>query len=96
MIGSYYSKGGRGITLVSSSRTLKDGSLSSSIVPELPPGTPITVPRTFANYVVTEYGIAHLKYKSRQQRAEALINVAHPDLRGELRDSMKTKFYPSI
>jgi 4-hydroxybutyrate CoA-transferase len=43
---------------------------------------------------VTEYGIAHLKYKSRRQRAGALINIAHPDLRGELRDSMKKNFYP--
>jgi len=95
MIGSYYSKGGKGITLVSSSRKLKDGTLASSIVPEPPPGTPVTVPRTLANYVVTEYGIAHLKYKSRRQRAEALINIAHPDLRGELRQSLKKIFYPA-
>jgi 4-hydroxybutyrate CoA-transferase len=94
MIGSYYSKGGKGITLVSSSRKMKDGTLVSSIVPELPPGTPVTVPRTLADYVVTEYGIAHLKYKSRRERAEALINIAHPDLRGELRDSLKKNFYP--
>jgi 4-hydroxybutyrate CoA-transferase len=94
MIGSSYSKGGKGITLVSSSRKMKDGTLVSSIVPELPPGTPVTVPRTLADYVVTEYGIAHLKYKSRRERAEALINIAHPDLRGELRDSLKKNFYP--
>jgi 4-hydroxybutyrate CoA-transferase len=93
-IGSYYSKGGRGITLVSSSRKMKDGTLVSSIVPELPPFTPVTVPRTFAQYVITEYGIANLKYKTVRQRAEALINIAHPDLRGELRDSMKKKLYP--
>ena len=37
MIGSYYSPGGRGITLVSSARKLKYGKLASSIVPELPP-----------------------------------------------------------
>ena len=94
MIGSYYSPGGRGITLMTSSRKLKDGTLVSSIVPELPPFTPVTVPRTFAQYVVTEYGIANLKYKTVRQRAEALINIAHPDLRGELRDSMKKKLYP--
>jgi len=93
MIGSYYSSGGRGITLVYSARTLKDGSLVSAIVPELPPGTPITVPRTYAQYVVTEYGIADLRYKSRRQRAEALISIAHPDLRGELRDSLRRNFY---
>ena len=94
-IGSSYSKGGKGITLVSSSRKLKDGRLVSSIVPEMPVGTPITVPRTFADYVVTEYGIASLKDKTRRQRAEALINVAHPDLRGELRSALQKNFYMS-
>jgi 4-hydroxybutyrate CoA-transferase len=95
MIGAYLSKGGKGITLIYSSRQLKDGSLVSSIVPEMPPGTPITVPRTYAHYVVTEYGVADLRYKSRRQRAEALIGIAHPDLRGELRDSLKRNFYVS-
>jgi len=93
MIGSYYSPGGKGITLISSARKLKDGTFASSIVPELPPFTPVTVPRTFAQYVVTEYGIADLRYKSVRERAEALINIAHPDLRGELRDSLKKKLY---
>jgi 4-hydroxybutyrate CoA-transferase len=93
MIGAYRSKGGKGITLLYSSKMLKDGTFVSSIVPELPPGTPITVPRTYAHYVVTEYGIADLRYKSRRQRAEALINIAHPDLRGELRNSLKRNFY---
>jgi 4-hydroxybutyrate CoA-transferase len=93
MAGAYYSKGGKGITLAYSSRTLKDGTLASAIVPELPAGTPITVPRTYAQYVVTEYGIANLKNKTRRERAEALINISHPDLRGELRASLKKNFY---
>lgn len=92
-VGAFNSKGGRGITLMYSSRTSKDGKLISSIVPELPPGSPVTIPRVYADYVVTEYGIAHLRYKSRRQRAEALINIAHPDLRGELRNSLKKSFY---
>ncbi|MDD5475435.1 MAG: acetyl-CoA hydrolase/transferase C-terminal domain-containing protein [Syntrophales bacterium] len=92
-IGAYHSKGGRGITLMYSSRTSKDGKLISSIVPDLPPGSPVTVPRHYADYVVTEYGIAHLRYKSRRQRAEALINIAHPDLREELRASLNKIFY---
>jgi 4-hydroxybutyrate CoA-transferase len=52
------------------------------------------VPRTFADYVVSEYGIAHIRFKTRRRRAEALINIAHPDRRGEVRDSLKKKFYP--
>jgi len=91
--GAFYSKGGRAITLLTSSREMKDGSLVSSIVPELPPGTPVSVPRVFADYIVTEYGVAHLKNKTVKQRAEALINIAHPDLRGELRKSMRKNFY---
>lgn len=94
MIGAYWSKGGRGITVLRAAQQLPDGTLSSSIVPELPPGTPITVPRTYAQYVVTEYGIANLKYKTRRERAEELIAIAHPDLRGELRSSLKKVFYP--
>jgi acyl-CoA hydrolase len=35
-------------------------------------------------YVVTEYGIAQLKGKSTWQRAESLIDIAHPDFRNEL------------
>ena len=83
MIGSFWSQGGKGITLLYSARKTKDGSLASAIVPELPPGSPVTVPRTYAQYVVTEYGVANLRYKSRTERARELIAVAHPDLRAE-------------
>jgi 4-hydroxybutyrate CoA-transferase len=92
-IGAFHSKGGRGITLLYSSRVLKDGKLASAIVPELPVGSPVSVPRHYADYVVTEYGVAYLRYKSRRQRAEALISIAHPDLRGELRAALKKNFY---
>jgi 4-hydroxybutyrate CoA-transferase len=93
-IGAYFSKGGRAITLLKAARTLKDGSLASSIVADLPPGSPITVPRHYADYIITEYGIAHLRYLTRRQRAEALIEIAHPDFRDELRAAMKENFYP--
>lgn len=93
-IGAFWSQGGKGITLINAARELKDGSLSSAIVPELPNGTPVTVPRTYADYVITEYGIASLRYKTRRERAAELISIAHPDLRGELRASLKKNFYP--
>jgi len=95
MAGAYYSPGGKGVTLMTAARTMKDGTLVSSIVPELPPGTPVTVPRTYAQYVVTEFGIADLRGKTRRERAEALINIAHPDCRGELRNCLKKNFYYS-
>ena len=62
-----------------------DGERHSRIVPVLPPGTMVTVPRTFVDYVVTEYGIATLRGKTVRQRVEELITVAHPDFRSELR-----------
>lgn len=94
MIGAHWSKGGKGVTLITSARKLADGSLASSIISELPPGSPITVPRHFANYVVTEYGIATLKGKSRRERAKALIAIAHPDFRDELKKQADNAFYP--
>jgi len=33
----------------------------ASDVPELTEGTPIKVPRTYAHYVIMEYGIANLR-----------------------------------
>ncbi len=94
MLGAYWSKGGRGISLLTSTQKRADGNIISSIVPELPPGSPVTVPRTFADYVITEYGVARLKYKTRRQRAAELISIAHPDLRGELRNSLRKNFFP--
>ncbi|MDX9701381.1 MAG: acetyl-CoA hydrolase/transferase C-terminal domain-containing protein, partial [Rhodocyclaceae bacterium] len=41
------------------------------------------------NYVVTEFGVAQLRGKTAKQRAEALIGIAHPDFRGELREAAR-------
>jgi len=82
--GSYDSVGGKGLICLTSTFTGKDGSLKSRIRPILTPGAIVTVPRSINFYVVTEYGVAMLKAKSTWQRAEALINIAHPDLRDEL------------
>lgn len=92
--GAFWSEGGKGITLLRSAHKKADGTLVSAIVPELPAGTPVTVPRTYAHYIVTEYGVADLRYKTKRERALALISIAHPDLRGELRRNMKKNFYP--
>jgi butyryl-CoA:acetate CoA-transferase len=84
IFGSYKSKGGKGLVCLTSTYTDKDGRLKSRIMPTLTPGAIVTVPRSMNYYVVTEYGIAMLKAKSTWERAEALINIAHPDLRDEL------------
>ena len=46
--------------------------------------TAVVVPRGDVNYVVTEYGAVNLFGKSYQERALALISIAHPDFRDEL------------
>jgi acyl-CoA hydrolase len=58
-------------------------------VPTLTPGTHVTTGKNDVNYVVTEYGVAQLRGKSARQRAEALIGIAHPDFRAELREAAK-------
>jgi 4-hydroxybutyrate CoA-transferase len=84
-VGSNLSKGGRNITVLPS---IAQGGKVSRIVPELQLGSVVSVPRTLADKVVTEYGIANLKGKTQRQRAEELINIAHPDFREELRSRM--------
>ena len=77
-------EGGRSIIAVPSSSLIGD-ERHSRILPTLPPGSVVTTPRTFVDYVVTEYGIATLRGKTIRQRAEELVAVAHPDMRGDLR-----------
>ena len=80
------SNGGKAFIVLPS--TAKEGAISR-IVPTLTPGTHVTTGKNDVNYVVTEYGVAQLRGKSAHQRAEALIAIAHPDFRAELRDAAK-------
>jgi 4-hydroxybutyrate CoA-transferase len=81
VIGSFWSKGGRAINLVPS--TALDDKVSR-IVPYLSQGARVTVPRHYAQYIVTEYGVADLTGRTEPERAEALIGIAHPKFREEL------------
>lgn len=60
----------------------------SRIVPRLAPGSTVTVPRSLADVVVTEHGIAHLRGLDLRERARALAAIAHPDHRSSLRDAL--------
>lgn len=88
--GASFSKGGRAILAMTS--TTKDH--VSKIVPVLAPETPVTTSRSDIDYVVTEYGIAHLKGKTLRERAKALIAVAHPDHRPWLEASISPAVHP--
>ena len=90
-IGALYSKGGRAITVM---RATAVGGSVSCIVPQFEPGTVATVPREYADYIVTEFGIAKLMGKSLRERANELISIAHPDFRAELRKEAQRLFWP--
>lgn len=64
----------------------------SKIVAFLEPGAAVTTSRNDVDYVVTEYGIAHLKGRSLRERAILLINIAHPDFRDELKKEFERRF----
>jgi len=89
-LGAFMAKGGRAISVM---RSLAFGG-SSTIVPQMPEGSLVTIPRQFADYVVTEYGIASLAGKSHRERAEELIAIAHPDFRAELKKEARKLFWP--
>jgi GNAT superfamily N-acetyltransferase len=78
--GAAEAPGGKSILMLSS--TTLDGK-SSRIVPFLE-NIAVVVPRGDVHYIVTEYGIVNLFGKSLQERAMALISIAHPDFREDL------------
>jgi 4-hydroxybutyrate CoA-transferase len=80
--GAALSKGGKPVLALQS--TASKGSMSR-IVPALKPGSGVVTTRGHVHWVVTEYGAVDLFGKSLRQRAEALISIAHPDFRQELR-----------
>jgi 4-hydroxybutyrate CoA-transferase len=57
----------------------------SRVVAQHEAGSIVTLPRFFADTIVTEHGVARLMGKNHRQRAQELIAVAHPDFRAELR-----------
>jgi 4-hydroxybutyrate CoA-transferase len=89
LIGSMLSRGGASISVLRSSA--KSGTISR-IVPTLELGTIVTVPRTFADFVVTEYGIAKLFGKTNKERAQELIAIAHPNFRADLKKQAEKLF----
>ena len=83
-VGASYSKGGRSIIAMRSTAETKHG-VVSNISAVHPAGTVISLSRNDVDYIVTEYGIAHLRGRSIRQRIDNLIAIAHPDYRAELR-----------
>lgn len=82
--GARGSRRGKAIMVVPS--TTLDGH-TSRIVPVLTEGAGVVMTRGSVQYVVTEYGTAHLLGRSTRERALALIGIAHPDFREELMEA---------
>ncbi len=88
--GAARSKGGKPIIALPS--TAKGGTISR-IVPMLKRGAGVVTTRNDVHYVVTEYGVADLYGKPIRRRVEALIGIAHPDFRAELRKQARALGY---
>ena len=78
--GASLSEGGKPIIALPS-RTRKG---QSRLVASLHPGAGVVTTRAHVHYIVTEYGLANLYGRTLNERAKALINIAHPDDREKL------------
>jgi acyl-CoA hydrolase len=83
--GACMAKGGRSYVTLRSTRKGKDGKTYSNIVAHLPEYSIVTTSRAEPMYIVTEYGVADIYMKSIKTRIKALIAIAHPDFREELK-----------
>ena len=91
--GASRAKDGVPIIALPSTNTMKDGSVISKIASMLKHGAGVVTSRNHVRYVVTEYGVAELYGKTIRQRAQALINVAHPQFREQLTKEAKELHY---
>jgi 4-hydroxybutyrate CoA-transferase len=72
------------------------GGRISRIVTQLAPGAGVVTTRGHVHWVATEYGVVNLHGKTLRERGEALISIAHPDVRAELRrDLSAIRHFPS-
>ncbi|HLK11009.1 MAG TPA: acetyl-CoA hydrolase/transferase C-terminal domain-containing protein [Candidatus Binatia bacterium] len=82
--GASEAPGGKSIVCLGSTATVA-GRRVSTIVAALPAGTSVTTPRHHVQWVVTEYGAVDLSALPDVERARALVDLAHPDFREDLR-----------
>ena len=86
--GAQWSEGGKSIIALASSFE-RDGQRQSKICLNFPAGTAVTTPRSEVQYVATEYGCVNLKKLNMSDRVRAMISLAHPDFRDQLRDEAR-------
>ena len=86
--GAQMAKRGKSFIALTSTHA-KRGAAISRIVSQFPAGTAVTTPRSDVQYVATEFGCVNLKELTMEDRARALIRLAHPDFREELSDTAR-------
>ena len=86
VMGTMLSHDGNGVSVIALYSEHKG---ISKIVPMLPKGANVTVPRSMVDHVATEWGIARLRGLTIGQRARALIAIAHPRNREALEKEAK-------
>jgi acyl-CoA hydrolase len=79
-IGAVEGLDGEGKSIIACQSTAKNGTVST-ITPFLPEGSAVTLHRSNVDHVVTEWGVARLRGRTVEERAQELIKVAHPDFR---------------
>ncbi len=83
---------GLGKSIIACYSTARNGTVST-ITPMLAEGSAVTLHRSHVDHVVTEHGVARLRGRTVRERTQALISVAHPDFRDELRSKAKALGY---
>jgi 4-hydroxybutyrate CoA-transferase len=91
--GAARSKDGVPIIAMPSVLRKSDGTTISRITALLKLGAGVVTTRNHVHYVVTEHGVADLYGRSIAQRAEALIGIAEPEFRDELRKTARELKY---
>ena len=86
--GAALSRGGKPIIALPS-RAM--GGKVSRITPQLAPGAGVVTTRGHVHWVITEYGAVNLHGRTLHERGEALISIAHPDFRAELRRDLANR-----
>lgn len=80
--GAALSRGGKAIIALPSTA---GGGRFTRVSAELKPGAGVVTTRGHVHWVVTEFGAVNLHGKTLRERGEALISIAHPDFRAELK-----------
>lgn len=91
VMGAAEAPGGQSFLCLKSTAAAKpSGERISTIVARLPDTMTVTTPRHHVQWIVTEHGAVDLSSLTDRERADALIELAHPDFRADLRREQRS------